>query len=170
MITSTDGKVILFPINEARPDSESIIQWLNVLAVEFGRNPDIRAYAELILPAIGDNDLEGAARALIRWVKDHITFLPDPEGTEYVISPLVVLERVYKSGKSFGDCDDHCLVLVALMRSIGIEARIIGVKQGPASTWFDHVIVQVPTERGWVDVDPCAKEGPAPEYREKLIM
>jgi len=169
-LTQTDGGIILFPLDPAYPDSHSIIAWLNELVVMFGRDPDVRAYTERILPTtLFDNDILGYLRAITAFVKENVKYVSDPEGTEYVISPLVLLQRIEQQGLARGDCDDHCLLHAAMARSLGINERIIGVKQGPQSTYFDHVIVEAPVDGQTIDIDPCAKIAPQPTYLEKLI-
>lgn len=168
-LTQTDGGIILFPISDAAPDAYSILVWLNTLAVTFGRDPDVRAFTESILPPLFDNDIEGQLRAVTNYVKTNVKYLSDPEGTEYVISPLVLMQRIEKQGYAYGDCDDHCLLHAAMVRSLGIDERIIGVKQGPTSTYFDHVIVQAPLDGQLIDIDLCSKMAPQPNYQEKLV-
>lgn len=173
-IAATDGQVLYFPIDERYPDSFSIVAWLNELAVQFGRNPSVRDYAELLIPRwYGNNDLSGVIDTVLQWVKDNVQYMPDPEGTEYVINPLVLLERIvhFTGRPPLGDCDDHALLLASVLRTFGIDARIVGVKERPDSTWFDHVIVVVANGQGGLRfLDPCAKLGPQPDYSNAELL
>lgn len=169
-IDSTDGRILLFAIDEGRPDSESIVRVLNELAVDFGRNPEVRQFTELALPAtMRDNDIPAQIRSATTFVRQHVTFVADPEGTEYVKSPLRMFTDIFSLGRALGDCDDHCLLLASMLRSLGIPAWIVGVKQGPASTYFDHVIVEVDLAGRLLTIDPSCKNGVPPDYNERLI-
>lgn len=170
-LDSTDGTILRMPLDPSAPDTVSIVGYLNQLAVEFGRNPQVRIYTEFVLPAsLANNDIPGQIRASLDFVKERVLYVADPEGTEYVKSPLVMFGDIVDRGRAIGDCDDHCLLLASMLRSLGMDARIIGVKQSSASTYFDHVIVQVQQNGQWIDLDPCAKQVGTPHYPERLIV
>ena len=166
---TTDGAIVRLPIVDAYPDAFSIVRHLQTLSEEYGRNPDVRFYAALILPVgIGDNDVRAQIRTMTEFVKNSVTYVADPEGTEYVISPLVMLADIWKNGSTIGDCDDHVLLFNSLLRSLGIVTKVIGVKLH-APDRFDHVIAAVFDGDEWIDVDLCAKDVPQPFYTERLV-
>jgi len=188
MNTATDGSIILFPLASGVPDAQSIVAWLNTLTgandgpltseavaagAPWGMNPDVRAYAEMLLPRnLRDNDLEGIADAALAFVKDNLAYVPDPLDTEYVKSPLVMLHNIVHKGRDFGDCDDHCVLLASILRTLGIDARIVGVRERSDSEWFDHVIVLASLYGGgpYKFMDPCAKGVAQPDYSRREIM
>lgn len=165
----TDGAIRRLPISDDYPDAFSIVRHLQTLSVEFGRNPDVRMYAALILPlGIGDNDARAHIRVMTEFVKQSVKYVADPEGTEFVISPLVMLKDIWSNGSTIGDCDDHVLLFNSLLRSLGIETKVIGVKLHGGDR-FDHVIAAALCDGEWIDVDLCAKDVPQPFYGERLV-
>ena len=95
-------------------------------------------------------------------------YLLDPEGSEYFIDPLALIQEIETNGHAFGDCDDHVSLLNSMARSMGFEARAVGVHLHDDRLW-DHVISQVRLNGQWIDIDPCVKTNDTPFYREKLV-
>jgi transglutaminase-like putative cysteine protease len=95
-------------------------------------------------------------------------YLMDPEGGEYFIDPLALIQQIQGVGYAYGDCDDHVGLLNAMARSVGFETRAVGVHLNDPVLW-DHVISQVNVMGNWLDIDPCVKTNETPKYREKLV-
>src|SRR5580693_3191956 len=66
----------------------------------------------------GDNDLAGLFKNLVRFVKEKMTYVPDPHGFEYVTAPDVLLADIVQKGTAYGDCDCHVLLLNTLLMSV----------------------------------------------------
>lgn len=118
----------------------------------------------------GDNDLESLFSNLVDFVKQRMTYLPDPYGFEFVTAPDILLSEIIQRGTAYGDCDDHVLLLNTVLASVGFRTGFAAVKMSPSSEMFDHVISQVLYNDTWTDVDPCAKHVDQPIYEEKLIV
>lgn len=84
-------------------------------------------------------------RALQRYVRDKISYVPDPLGQELVQTPKRTLDI------KTGDCDDKSVLLASLLLSIGIPARFfaVGLNGGP----YSHVLVQARCGKSWVDLE-----------------
>ena len=89
-------------------------------------------------------------------------------GSSLLQTPLVLLQTIAEKGHAYGDCDDHVVLLGAMLNSIGIPARAVAVKLG-GNEWFDHVVIEYPSNGRTVTMDPCAKFGAAPRYLERLV-
>lgn len=165
---AVDGRVQLMPLDESRPDAFSIITQLQVLVDQFGRDPGVRAAAERILTTRINNDVARWVDTLTRWVKVHLTYVMDPDGAEYIQSPLVLLKRIFMGQPAYGDCDDHVLLLGSLLVSVGVPVRVNGVML-PGADHFDHVILQALVNGRWTDIDPVAKGVQPPSYPQRLI-
>lgn len=164
-----ESGVELLPLNPNFPDALSIVANLQALSEAYGRDPVVRAYTERILPgAIGNNALAAQIDAVANFVRNRLRFVQDPAGTEYVIRPTTLLGKIEQQGYAFGDCDDHVLLLNSMLRSLGFDTKVVGVKLY-ARDRYDHVISMIWDGRQWVDVDTTVKIGPAPTYRERLI-
>lgn len=165
----TDGAVVGFAIADNGTDAESIVNHLQGFVDVFGRTPQVRNAAVSILRSRQDNDLERHARDLLAWVQTNVRYLPDPDGAEWVVSPLVQLDQISRNGFVYGDCDDHVVLLGSLLQSVGIVARVQAVKIRPTDGWFNHVLLSVKLPGGFIDMDPCAKGMPVQNYPVRLV-
>lgn len=166
--SAIDGRVQMMPLDEGRPDAYSIISQLQFLIDQFGRDPGVRAAAERIVTTRINNDVRRWMNTLTEWVRNHLTYVMDPDGAEYFQSPLVLLNRIFSGQNAYGDCDDHVLLLGALLVSVGIPVVVNGVKL-PGATHFNHVILQAIVNGRAVDIDPVAKGMCPPTYSERLV-
>ena len=114
-----------------------------------------------------DNDLAGIACNLTTFVKTKVMYVPDPRGFEYVTAPDVMLAEILQRGRTFGDCDDHVLLLNTLLWTLGFDTHFVAVKLPPAGKLFDHVITGVEIEGSWKLIDPCCKAVLQPVYLEQ---
>lgn len=108
----------------------------------------------------GEGDVAHAARAAIRFVQEEIRYLAVDFGHGAGMLPngaRVVLHR------RFGDCKDKTVLLVALLRSLGIEAWPLLVapnwreaveRMQPSPACFSHAIVSFIVEGRQYFVDP----------------
>lgn len=161
--------MIALPLKSIESDAPQILAYLQTLSVDFGRSPFVREASRRVLPnLIGQNDEPRIAQALVDFVRRNVVYVHDPEGGEFVVSPVVMLQDIFSGTAPVGDCDDHVLLLNSMARSLGIETHVVGVKLYTRDRW-DHVISSLLIRGQWIDIDPCAKEGWQPNYRERLI-
>jgi hypothetical protein len=119
-------------------------------------HPLIRRKAEEIVgPKQGT---VGSVRALSEWVYQHMEKKP----TLSLPSALEVLES------GVGDCNEHAILLVALMRSLGIPSRpcvgILYYRNG----FYYHAWAEAWIGR-WVSVDPTLNQLPADATHIKFV-
>jgi len=88
-------------------------------ALTDANNPLIKQVATKIATQSCPESKICQAKALYYFVKDNMKYVSDPYAKEYVASPVETL----KVGG--GDCDDGALLLASLIKSIGIETKII---------------------------------------------
>lgn len=121
-----------------------------VRGAEGAPHPWIRTAAVKIVAGVGNRDFDGEIDRLFRWVKKHIAFRG--EYGETLQSPLVTFQL------GAGDCDDHSVLLAALLEALGhqtqFKTQAIGGRQ------FSHVFVQVLNRRtgGWISLDTTAAQ------------
>lgn len=151
------------------PDSVQIVAYLNELAFQNAQDPIVRSAVVQILSAnnIGNHDPSSAARALARFVKTRVVYVHDPEDAEYVISPANMLQNIAESGHTYGDCDDHVLLFVSMLKAMSIPAKVVGVSLDTPGR-YDHVIASVKIHGQWRDLDLCAKDFVQPQYMRRM--
>ena len=167
-LLTPDGTVHRVPINPGAPDAWSIIAAIQFVIDQFGRDPRVRQESLGLLRSRINNDVETNARTLTQWVMSRMVYLADPDGGEFITTPIVLLDTIRRNGFAYGDCDDHVVLLGAMMVSIGIPAQAVAVKLN-GGEFYDHVVIQYPLNGRMVLVDPCAKSGQQVQYAERLV-
>lgn len=117
-----------------------------------------------------DNDLASFVANLPNFVRQKMTYVPDPQGFEFVTAPDVLLADIVQQGTAYGDCDDHVLLLNTMLASVGFRTAFVAVKIDPHSETFDHVITAYFYQGAWVNCDPCAKSVIQPVYVEQFAV
>lgn len=167
-LLAPDGTVHRVPIDPSAPDAWTIIAAIQFVIDQFGRDPRVRQESLSLLNSRINNDVASHARTLTRWVMNRMVYLADPDGGEFITTPLVLLNQIAEQGFAYGDCDDHVVLLGSMMVSVGIPAKAVAVKLG-GGEWFDHVVIQYPLNGSQVIVDPCAKSGQQVQYADRLV-
>lgn len=108
---------------------------------------------EIILDArVKERDQAGEMIALRNWVMRNIRYVRDPLWYESVTYP----ESTAFETKT-GDCDDHTVLLAALLGAVGIPTRFVtyGFKNIPTQT---HVAMEAQIKGQWITLDPIVKD------------
>lgn len=167
-LLAPDGTVHRIPIDPRAPDAFTIIASIQFVIDQFGRDPRIRAATLPLLSSRINNDIRNNATTVAAFVMRKMVYLADPDGGEFIQTPLVLLNIIGQKGFAYGDCDDHVVLLGAMLVSIGIPARAVAVKLH-GSDYYNHVVVDYPYQGRTILIDPCAKTVPTPAYRDRLV-
>lgn len=88
----------------------------------------------------------------------------DPLDIEYVTFPSRMIEyiendRANSTNKAAGDCDDHAILLAALLLSVGIPARFKVISQDKNSD-YHHIYIEAFDQNlnQWIPLDAIYKE------------
>lgn len=122
------------------------------LAPEIGvqsDEPRLRQLAQRVVD--GRRDVLEATRALVDWVYTYL----EKEGTVSVPDALATLD----AGR--GDCNEHAILLVALLRAAGVAARPIAGVVYVDGKFVYHAWVEVWLGGTWMAVDPALGQVPA---------
>lgn len=128
---------------------------------EGARNPHIRAVAVHTVEDVPNRDARGEVRAIFNAVQKSIAFRG--EKGELVQTPVVTLHLCA------GDCDDHSVLLAALLQALGHKTRFVTVAADPEDpNTFTHVYVEVYDRASgqWMPLDTTqagAQPGWAPD-------
>ena len=167
-LLAPDGTVHRIPIDPRAPDAFTIIASIQFVIDQFGRDPRIRAATLPLLSSRINNDIRNNATTVAGFVMRKMVYLADPDGGEFIQTPLVLLNTIGQKGFAYGDCDDHVVLLGAMLVSIGIPARAVAVKLH-GSNFYNHVVIDYPYQGQSILIDPCAKTVPTPAYRDRLV-
>ena len=167
-LLAPDGTVHRIPIDPRAPDAFTIIASIQFVIDQFGRDPRIRAATLPLLSSRINNDIRNNATTVAAFVMRKMVYLADPDGGEFIQTPLVLLNTIGLKGFAYGDCDDHVVLLGAMLVSIGIPARAVAVKLH-GSEFYNHVVIDYPYQGRSILIDPCAKTVPTPAYRDRLV-
>ena len=168
-LLAPDGTVHRIPLNPTAPDAWSIISAIQFVIDQFGRDPRIRAATLPLLSSRINNDVRNNATTIANWVMRKMVYLADPDGGEFIQTPLVLLNTIGQKGFAYGDCDDHVVLLGAMLTSVGIPTRAVAVKLH-GSDVYNHVVIEYLANGQPILVDPCAKTVPTPAYRDRLVV
>jgi transglutaminase-like putative cysteine protease len=149
-----------FTLSSYKNYDELAVAYAALVAPKIEVTPGIRDAADLIRK--NNADRREQARAAYQWVGAHITYLAEDFGSGWYIPHDA--GRVLASAK--GDCKDHAVLYMALLKTMGIDARMVlidaqngfTVASVPDFTQFNHVIVWLPEFNLYVD--PTAHTAP----------
>jgi transglutaminase-like putative cysteine protease len=150
-------------------DAAQIVAYLSEMAFQYAQNPAVRTAVVQILHhnRMGNHDVRRQVKILTEWVKRNVVYVADPEDAEYIIAPPVMIRNIEEAGKTYGDCDDHVLLLASMLKAVGIPTKVVGVSLDDPNR-YDHVIVSARIAGQWRDIDPCAKGWQQPVYLKRL--
>jgi hypothetical protein len=87
---------------------------------------------------VSPHNVAGQIDALFEYVRDQVSFINDPVGTEWVQAPRYTLQV------RGGDCDDRAVLLASLLRAIGVASSFKAVAADPRNPEsFSHVYLMV---------------------------
>lgn len=112
---------------------------------EYKHNKEIRDLATRIIESVPQKSYGAEARAVFNYVRDHVRYTQDPDGMEYVQSPIVTLQTGH------GDCDDQATLLATLLASIGKKTRFYAA--GFDGGDLEHVWAEVLIGDRWFAAD-----------------
>jgi hypothetical protein len=153
-------------VNELTESDASLKRFLAADRFVQSDDPTLRAVADSIRSATGARDLE-LAKAIAAWVNAHIVH----KGMEHGYASAL---DVYRS--CAGDCTEHSLLTVAVLRAAGIPARpVVGLAYGENERAFvGHMWVEAYVDY-WrtldaldLQLDPIRLRVHAPESSESL--
>lgn len=110
--------------------------------VDSARHPQVKALAAGIVQGYDPRDRAGIARAIREYTRDRFDFVSDTVGTEELYAPHIHVDRIRRTGRTFGDCDDLSMLQAALLHAVGIPAKLATSGVGPLAARtnsFNHV-------------------------------
>lgn len=150
-------------------DIEDSIKFLLDRAAQ---SPEVRQHAIQIT-----HDKQDKISAVYDWIKQSISYIPDPMGAEgeeieLFISPVRLVKDYNLGLKSGGDCDDHAILATSLYRAIGIRSNVVIIDS--AGNGLDHAFSEVWSDKiqDWISVDTTSTYpiGWSFPYKDKIVV
>jgi transglutaminase-like putative cysteine protease len=98
-----------------------------------------------ITRGVASKDFRGEIETVYDWVDRNIRFVKDINGIETLQTPTRTLQL------EVGDCDDHSILLSALLESIGHPTRFVAVGFSPGN--FSHVLTETRLGGRWIPLE-----------------
>lgn len=130
--------------------------------------PIVELARQIIMPA-GRRQVTEKIGLIRAWVDGHTRWVPDPLEAEYLVPPLELLGRMRTAGVAVGDCDDIAMLAAALLRAVGIRARLRAVAFVPF-TQFRHVYAEGWDGSSWRELDTSRPARGARLHSRALTM
>lgn len=146
---------------------------LMIIARSQAVDPAVRRTVQNIVAGTPEKQWTAEIQKIFGWVKNHVRYLRDPEGTEYVQTPTRHIANIERDGVSFGDCDDMSLLLATLLRSAGYKTKFVIISSpGNNRGTFNHIFTEVsdPSIQTWIALDATMKDKPygwRPEFNKR---
>jgi hypothetical protein len=115
-------------------------------------DPLVVETAKWVVADAGVNQLQ-QAYCIGRWMGEHWRFVQDPVDVELLHTPRYMLLAIQSSRAMAGDCDDAAILGAALGKAVGLRARFRALGFQGRSGPLTHVIADVRTPQGWVQLD-----------------
>jgi hypothetical protein len=157
-----------YPLGHDSTDAVQILKYMEGFVEQYQAMPFIREEAVRIIHGTDNNDQLMQVNLLANYVREKMVYVRDPNNSEFIVAPDILLHKIHERGMAYGDCDDHVVLLNTLMGSLGITTRIAGVKLPDSNVW-NHVISQAFIGGNYYQIDSCSKKGTIVAYSEQLF-
>lgn len=110
---------------------------------------------------------------VFQFIQKRTKYIADPGGSFDAVSSA--RETLSKKPVPYGDCDDLSVLLASLLACLGFEPSFVLAKYRNDEAGFDHIYVQVETEKGGiVTLDPTTRTHgigwESPKAIERLVF
>ena len=138
------------------------VGWMRRLIHQGSKSREIRETAANL--AMRHSTDQGKIGSIFEFVRSKMKYVRDPLHQEMLAGTDYHMGTMAAEGYARGDCDDHTIMLGAMLESIGYPTRITTARMKPgANGSFDHVYLEVNDRTGWVPLDPSNKQREAGE-------
>ena len=122
------------------------------LAKEGKSHVDIYHLSRQIVVNLPNKAFKQEVVAIYDWVANNIRYTQDVREVETLQTPDWTVKMLQ------GDCDDHAVLLAALLQSIGHPVRFVAIKCQGAGPYYVHVFTETKIGPRWVALDTTVPE------------
>jgi transglutaminase-like putative cysteine protease len=149
------------PIPSGDKGTAKTVAEMRRLIRDGSKQPKVRELAASI--AMHHPDDRGKISSIFSFVQSKMRYVRDPLHQEMLGGTDYHIDTMGSEGAMRGDCDDHTIMLGAMLESVGYPTRITTVRVKPGGTSYDHVYLEAFDRRGWIPLDAANKKKPAGE-------
>ena len=126
--------------------------------VQGGDNPKVKGKATQILQAAGfPRKKRDIAQCVLDWVRKNFGYIEDQTLREWIQSAVVSL-CLEDECIVAGDCDDHQVLMGALLRALGVDVKLALIENSGSQA---HVLVVFQSDDGrWLEIDSTVPDRP----------
>ena len=118
----------------------------------------VRRWAEKILQETSAKDDISRIGTITNYIRAHSRYVKDPQGTEFLKTPLVTLQLWEVGDYPLLDCDDYSILSLSLLKSIGFPVALRATSYRSDGK-FRHVYGLVKVKDQWLPLDLCRDYG-----------
>lgn len=122
------------------------------LAKDGSENPIVIKKAREIIADLPSKNFRAEFERIFDWVSENIRYTKDIDGRELFHTPELLLD--WKQG----DCDDHAILIAALLISIGHPVQFKAVKDRSNGNLYVHVFAETKVGNRWIALDTTEPE------------
>lgn len=126
---------------------------------------EVRQVAEQVVAGI-QRDCEKAL-AIWEFVTSRTDYQKDPQGFEYIKTPLYILDELAQGIRPQLDCDDMAVLSLAMLASVGVPVSLRAASYRKDRK-FTHVygLVYLNVKKSWMPID-CVNKSAGPGWEKK---
>jgi len=93
---------------------------------------------------------------IFAFVQTRLRYVRDESGVEELTAPWIILNNL-RAGRAThsSDCDDHTMLVSALLKAVGFRTRFVAVASTQAG--YDHVRAEVNIDGRWLPLEATRK-------------
>lgn len=117
----------------------------------------VRRWAEYIIETTMRDDY-ARVDEIFSFLREKTKYVKDPDGYEFIKTPVVSLQLIETGGVPIMDCDDYTVLSLSLIKSLGIPVAIRAAAYDESDK-FEHVYGLVNIGGYWYSLDVTEPHG-----------
>ena len=146
-----------FSIGNGREAIDNTIAIMKNIIIESSINYYVRRWAEYIIETTMKDDY-ARVDEIFSFLRDKTKYAKDPDGFEFIKTPIVSLQLIESGGVPIMDCDDYTVLSLSLIKSLGIPVAIRAAAYDDSDK-FEHVYGLVQINNYWYALDVTEPHG-----------
>lgn len=129
------------------------LKLMKQLALEGRKKDNVRELSLDLIKDLPQKSYVDEIRRIFEFVQSQIRYVRDPDGLETIHDTDAILKLRQ------GDCDDKCILLAAMLKSIGVKPVRFVALAFNKPYHYEHVLVQTKIGENWVSLE-CTEPKP----------